>query len=116
VTNWSGPVWRLVVLGLIVRSKLKGSRPLSQPSGLRPLRIILVSVKMPKNRCDHIELVAFGSLSSTKRQGGICSTPKREGGRSAVRTVRASAEQIRVPSFFAMFVAENLGISSEISL
>jgi hypothetical protein len=48
VTNWSGLVWRLAVLGLTVRSKLKGSRPLSQPSGLRPLRIILVSVKMPK--------------------------------------------------------------------
>jgi hypothetical protein len=25
-----------------------------------------------ENRCDHIELVAFGLHSSTKRQGGIC--------------------------------------------
>jgi hypothetical protein len=31
---------------------------------------ILVCGKMPKeNRCNHIELVAFGLLSSTKRQG-----------------------------------------------
>jgi hypothetical protein len=48
VTNWSEPVWRSAVLGLTVRLKLKGSSPLSQPSGLRPLRVILVSVKMPK--------------------------------------------------------------------
>jgi hypothetical protein len=37
---------------------------------------------------------AFGSSTFTKRQGGICSKPKK-----ASRTVRACAESVRVPSF-----------------
>jgi hypothetical protein len=58
-------------------------------------------------------------FDTKKRADGPALRPDGPGsGRSAPmgRTVRVSAEQIRVPSFFAMFVAENLGISSEISL
>jgi hypothetical protein len=77
------------------------------------------------NRCDHIVLVAFGLLSSAKRQGGICWAPKWTTGLSVPRvgrsalvvpTVRVRIDPIRVLSFLLRLLAKFVGLAREIGL
>jgi hypothetical protein len=65
--------------------------------------------------CIRISSYAFGSSTSTKREGAYVEHTKRPRGRSAVvaRTVRACAELVRVPSFSWDLLAKTAGLARE---
>jgi hypothetical protein len=72
--------------------------------------------------CIRLSSYAFGSSTSTKRQGEYVEHTKRPHGRSdlederstvVARTVRACAELVKVPSFSRDLLAKTVGLARE---